>query len=59
MITHGLNDSVVPVELAIRASESLMSGELVLIDEGHHFLPIDQHFQAAMERRLQFVHSDK
>ena len=59
MITHGLNDSVVPVELAIRASESLKSGELVLIDEGHHFLPIDRHFQTTMERRLQFVHSDK
>ncbi len=59
MITHGLNDSVVPVELAIRASESLKSGELVLIDEGHHFLPIDRHFQTTMERRPQFVHSDK
>jgi len=59
MITHGLNDGLVPVELAIRASESLKSAELVLIDEGHHFLPIDKHFQPAMERRLQFVHSDK
>ena len=58
MITHGVNDGAVPVELAIRASESLKSAELVLIDEGHHLLPVDRHFEATMERRLQFVHSD-
>ncbi len=58
MITHGVNDGAVPVELAIRASESLKSAELVLIDEGHHLLPVDRRFGAAMERRLQFVHSD-
>ena len=58
MITHGMNDGAVPVELAIRASESLKSAELVLIDEGHHLLPVARHFEAAMERRLEFVHSD-
>jgi pimeloyl-ACP methyl ester carboxylesterase len=58
MITHGVNDGAVPVELALRASESLKSAELVLIDEGHHLLPIARHFEAAMERRLEFVHSD-
>ena len=58
MITHGMNDGAVPVELAIRASESLKSAELVLIDEGHHLLPVARHFEAAMERRLEFVHSN-
>ena len=58
MITHGVSDGVVPVELAIRASESLEGAELVLINEGHHLLPVARHFEAAMERQLQFVHAE-
>jgi len=58
MITHGLNDGAVPVELAMQARESLESAELVLIDEGHHLLAVARHFEALLERRLQFIHAE-
>ena len=43
---------------SVSQRESLKSAGLVLIDEGHHLLPVARHFEAAMERRLEFVHSD-
>jgi pimeloyl-ACP methyl ester carboxylesterase len=55
MITHGLNDGAVSVEHSKQASKQIDRAQLMLVDEGHHFLPVCRHFEAIRAERLAFA----
>ena len=57
LLTHGSADGAVPVDHSKRASEELGNARLIVVDKGHHFLPVCPHFDDIANDRLEFLRS--
>ena len=59
LIAHGTNDAFVPVQHATNAASQIAGSELVLVEEGHHFLSLSRNYGPVARRQLELAHSQQ
>ena len=57
MIAHGTNENIVPLDHPSKAASEIEGAELMLVEEGHHVLPLSRNYGAVAERQLELLHS--
>lgn len=56
LIAHGTNERIVPVEHARTAASKISGAELILVEEGHHVLPLCRNYGPVAQRQLELAH---
>lgn len=55
LVAHGTNDGLVPLDHATNAANRIPGAELMLVEEGHHALPLSRNFGPTAERQLELA----
>lgn len=55
LIAHGTNDGIVPVDHATNAADQIDRAELMLIDGGHHGLPLCRNYAPLAQRQVELA----
>lgn len=58
VIAHGTNDAIVPLEHARKAASDISGAELVLVEEGHHILPLSPNYGPVARLQLELAFSE-
>jgi len=53
LVAHGTNDGLVPSAHATHAADQIAGAELILVEEGHHALPLCRHYEPVAHRQLE------
>ncbi len=56
LIAHGANDAIVPLEHATNAADEIADAELIVVEEGHHLLPLSPRYGSVTRRQLELAH---
>lgn len=55
LIAHGTNDGLVPVEHSTNAAKEIEVAELMLVEEGHHALPLCRNYAPLAHRQIELA----
>lgn len=55
LVAHGTNDGLVPSAHATHAADEIAGAELILVEEGHHALPLCRHYEPIAHRQLELA----
>jgi len=56
LIAHGASEGIVPVEHATNAADLIAGSELLLVEEGHHALPLSRDYAEVARRQAELAH---
>lgn len=59
VIAHGTADRNIPVAHALHATDRIAGAELILVDEGHHALPLSRNYGLVAQRQLQLARGSR